>query len=92
MLCNGDEANNKLCLNDRQYYLAARSLHRKGLVDAIFNYGEVEAIKLSYEGKSYMATNPTLSNPIDWTFVIAILTLITSIVALFVGCSLAFSL
>ncbi len=92
MLSNGYETNNKLCLDERQYYLAARSLQRKGLVDAMFDYGEVTAIKLSYEGKAYITTNPTLANPINWTFIISIFTLITSIVALFVGCSLVFHL
>lgn len=81
-------------LTDGAKYLAARSLERKGLVDVIFCYGKVENIKLSYECKAYLETNPLLRNPIDWRLIEIIfmgVTAIASFLALFVSCSIIVS-
>lgn len=85
ILQSGDKRND-LCMDNKGYYLAARSLSRKGLVDAAFNYDEVEDIKLSYEGKAYIACNPSLSNPMNWDRVIMVATLIATILGIIVGC------
>lgn len=71
---------------------SVRSLERKGLVKgAYIEGGEVEAARLTNEGKQYLCENPRLSNPTDWGKIAAItgiIALIISIIALFVGCSI----
>ena len=54
------------------YYLDVLSLQRKGPVDAVVNYDVVEDVRLTYAGKSYLAANPGLRNPTDWTKIAAI--------------------
>ena len=67
------------------------SLKGKGLVKAKFlTNGDVWTAKLSEEGKRYISVNPYLRNPIDWKIIgtiTAILSLIISIVSLFVICT-----
>lgn len=66
------------------------SLERKGLVRGCWSSGhELEAVKLSDNGKSYLALNPHLRNPINWAMITAILSVISvtvAIIALFVAC------
>lgn len=87
LLQQGDKENN-LALGEVDRYMAIRSLQRKGLVEAVIDYDTIADIRLSYEGKAYMAKYPTLRNPIDWNRVITIATLIVSILALFVACNI----
>ena len=66
-----------------------RSLERKGLVKAAYlEGGGVEAVRLTPEGRLFLAENPTLKNPIDWVRIIEFaIPLIISIIALFVSCA-----
>lgn len=54
--------------------------------------GDVIIARLTDEGKQYIAQNPTLHNPIDWKWIvgatIAATSLVVSIIALFVACSI----
>lgn len=59
-------------VSSESYYLDVLSLLAKGLVDAVVNYDVVVDVKLTYVGKSYLAANPGLVNPVDWTKVAAI--------------------
>lgn len=72
------------------YNAAARSLARKGLVNAKFyTTGDVCAMRLTDEGRQYMCEYPSLANPIPCkavSAITAILALIVSIIALFVSC------
>ena len=65
------------------------TLEQKGLVK---NYriegGDIENAQLTRLGKSYMRCNPKLKNPINWDRVIAIATLIVTIITLFSACVL----
>jgi len=67
------------------------SLQGKGLVRAKFlTNGDVWTARLSEEGKRYISINPYLRNPIDWKIIgtiTAALSLIVSIIALFVSCA-----
>lgn len=69
---------------------AIMSLIRKGLVHAKFlTTGDACKARLSEEGKAYLSVNPDMKNPIDWKMIGAItgiLSLIVSIIALFVSC------
>ena len=87
-LIHHGEQDNTLAISGADRYLAVRSLQRKGLVEAVIDYDTIADIRLSYEGKAYMAKYPTLRNPIDWNRVITIATLIVSILALFVACNI----
>lgn len=62
-----------------------RSLERKGLVEAAYvEGGDVEAVRLTPEGRLFLAENPELKNSIDWVRIIEFaLPLIISIIALF---------
>lgn len=52
--------------------------------------GNVEVMRISEYGKRYIAFNPSLSNPVDWKWVItttiAIIAAISAFAALFVAC------
>ena len=68
------------------YNLSVRSLERKGLVKG----GAVDDAKTTDEGKHYLCENPNLRNPINWTVIgviAGILSLIVSIIALFISCT-----
>ena len=83
--CGGKSA----YVSAESYYLDVLSLHRKGLVDAVINYDEVIDVKLTYVGKSYLAANPRLRNPTDWTMIAAIAACVAAVsatLALFVSC------
>ncbi len=69
---------NNALLGEKETFLLAKSLTRKGLADAVFNYDEIVDIKISYEGKAYMSVYPSLRNPINWDRIIALATLIIS--------------
>lgn len=66
------------------------SLKKKGLVDASFVRGGnvVWTAKVSVCGRQYLIENPNLHNPVNWGIVIGIISLIVSIIALFVSCSM----
>lgn len=53
--------------------------------------GKVIDLALTLKGRLYFAENPLLRNPIDWwrvaTLIITILSLVVSIVALFISCT-----
>ena len=68
------------------------SLQRKGLVKGAWASGhELADVRLTDAGRSYIALNPTLQNPIDWRWIIttavSIIAVIASIIALFLSCS-----
>lgn len=66
---------------------SVRSIERKGLVKASYWVGgQVWNVKLTEEGKHYLAVNPNLHNPINWSLIFAIAGLLISIIALFVSC------
>ena len=48
--------------------------------------GYVWSVKLTEEGKHYLAVNPNLHNPINWNLILAIVGVLISIIALFVSC------
>ena len=69
-----------------------RSLERKGLVKGAYvEGGEVEVARLTSEGRSFLAENPKLKNPLDWKWIIttaiAVAGLITAIVFGCIACS-----
>lgn len=53
--------------------------------------GGIVDARLTHKGRSYMAANPTLSNPTDWKWIIATLlssiAVLVSIIALFIACT-----
>ena len=53
------------------------TLQEKGLVTFQVNYDEILHAALTVKGKAYYEQNPSLSNPIDWKWIIN-----TSIVAI----------
>lgn len=60
----------------------------KDLIDAYIAFDKVKVVKLTDRGRSYMAINPKLRNPLPWDVilkVVAITTLAVSFAALFVG-------
>ncbi len=69
---------------------AVRSLHNSGLVQGAFSEGGgVVDSKLTQRGRQYLAENPRLSNPTDWTkwaAVAAAASVLISIIALLVAC------
>ena len=59
------------------------SLERKGFV-------HTEPVSLSEFGKTYLALNPRLSNPINWNLIIgigSIIGVLISVIALFISCT-----
>lgn len=73
------------------YNLSVRSLERKELVKAAYiEGGGVKSVKITDEGKHYLCENPNLRNPINWTVIgviAGILSLIVSVIALFISCT-----
>ncbi len=69
---------------------SVRSLHNAGLVQGAFSEGGgVEDSRLTQYGRQYLAENPSLSNPTDWTkwaAVAAAASVLISIIALLVAC------
>ena len=48
-----------------------RSLERKGLVKGAYvERGGVEAVRLTSDGRMFLAENPKLKNPLDWKWII----------------------
>ena len=79
-------------MNPREYNLGALELERLGFAKCYHNTGcdDVVMAHLLKRGRLYMAGNPTLRNPINWTIVGAIAACITAaaaIAALFIACS-----
>lgn len=73
------------------YTECVHSLERKGLLHgAYIEGGDVEAVRITSEGRCFLAENPRLKNPVDWKWIvttgIAIIGVAISIVALFVAC------
>lgn len=69
---------------------ALETLERKGLVrNGRVEGGDIECSKITQLGLSYIRLIPKLTNPIDWSGIIAIATLIVAILALFTGCTIA---
>jgi hypothetical protein len=64
------------------------SLKEKGLVHVNFVKGGsyIWNVRLSRKGKIYISENPNLTNPVNWSFIFAILSLLISIISLFVSC------
>lgn len=85
LISQGD-TDNDLALSRTERYLAIRSLRQKGLIDAVVDYDVISDVRLSYDGKEYMAENPSLRNPINLDRVISIATLIISTIAIIVAC------
>lgn len=73
------------------YNGAARLLCEKGLVKVAFvEGGDVEDARLTPYGRRYLAEYPDLRNPVEWSVIATIASIIaaiTSIIALFVACS-----
>ena len=66
---------------------SVRSIERKGLVKASYLVdGQVWSVKLTVEGKHYLAVNPNLHNPVNWNLILSVIGIIISIIALFVSC------
>lgn len=69
----------------------ARSLQNKGLVQGAYQAGGgVEDTRMTQYGRQYLAENPRLINPVEWSkwaTLIAAISAVVSIVALFVACS-----
>ncbi len=79
-------------MNPREYNLGALELERLGFAKCYQNTGcdDVSMAHFVKKGRLYMADNPTLRNPINWTIVGAIAACITAaaaIAALFIACS-----
>lgn len=60
----------------------ARELQKRGLAFCHEEAGDVEAIRLSDDGKLYLSEHPALRNPINWTIVGAIAACITAAAAI----------
>ncbi len=71
-------------LEQKEMFLLAKSLERKGLIDAKFSYSTIEDMRISYEGKAYMSVNSSLKNPINWGVVssMSTITLLLAVVAI----------
>lgn len=69
---------------------SVRSLHNAGLVQGAFSEGgSVEDPWLTQYGRQYLAENPRLANPTDWTklaAVAAVASVLMSVIALFIAC------
>ena len=74
------------------FHLCVHSLERKGLVKGAYvEGGNVECCRMTSYGKTYIADNPKLYNPISWekiAAIAAILSVLISFVALFTACKL----
>ena len=72
------------------FHLCVHSLERKGLVKGAYvEGGNVECCQMTSYGKTYIAENPRLCNPINWSkiaSIAAILSVLVSFLALFVTC------
>lgn len=69
--------------------IAVRSLQHKGLAKGAFiEEGLLESVTISALGRSYLRQNPSLRNPINWSKVSAIASIIMAIIALLIGCSI----
>lgn len=72
--------------------IAVRSLQHKGLAKGAFiEGGLLESATISALGRSYLRQNPSLRNPINWSKVSAIASIIMAIIAiiaLLIGCSI----
>ena len=70
---------------------AVRSLHNAGLLQGAFSEGGgVVDSHLTQYGRQYIAENPRLSNPTDWTMwtaVAAAASILISVIALLVACN-----
>lgn len=70
---------------------SVRSLHNAGLVQGAFEEGGgVADSRLTQYGRQYLAENPRLANPVDWSkwaAIIAAVGVVVSIIALFVACN-----
>lgn len=83
------------CPDNYPFYIFAsciNSLERKGLAKGM--WGESHKLvdaRITSMGRTYIALNPNLRNPIDWKWIIttaiALTAAITAIVALFISCS-----
>lgn len=66
------------------------SLEVKGLIQAAhIEGGGIEAVRLTRMGKAYIHSNPKLRNPINWSKIAAIATILSvlvSFLALFIAC------
>ena len=70
---------------------ALRSFESKDMVNVEWvKGGDYEAVKLSYNSRSYLIENPKLRNPVDWAKVAAIAAVVAAvaaIAALFIACT-----
>ncbi|MCM1168910.1 MAG: hypothetical protein NC324_03135 [Bacteroides sp.] len=71
---------------------AVASLRGKGLVSAQFSEkNHVVGARLTVKGHAYINGNPNLCNPVEWTKIAAIGSIVSAIgiiIGLFVGCTL----
>lgn len=79
-------------MTKRSYSNTARELARLDLAKTVYEEGGVliDAHLTSY-GEDYLTFNPSLTNPVDWKFIITSviggLTLVGSVVTLFIACT-----
>lgn len=79
-------------MTKRSYSNAARELARLDLAKTVHEEGGmlIDAHLTSY-GEDYLTFNPSLTNPVDWKFIITSviggLTLVGSVVTLFIACT-----
>ena len=77
-------------MNNYSFTDAVVTLTEKKLIQSKVDYEEVVAAKLTAKGYSYLSSNPSLLNPINWTAVAALgawIAAIVGIIALFLACS-----
>lgn len=70
------------------YCGCVRSLECKGLVKGVYaEGGAVEAARLMPQGRTLLAENPKLRNPIDWKWIVTTaISLAALIAAIIIGC------
>lgn len=67
---------------------SVRTLFNKGFIQAMFQEGGgVIDTKMTDYGVQYMAQYPLLHNPVNWSLVVASISAIGTILALFIACT-----
>jgi hypothetical protein len=70
-----------------KFAIAVRLLESKGLVKVMRQEGgEIVDTRLTEQGVVYMAENPRLTNSINWSAVAMIISIVISIIAMFISC------
>lgn len=86
----------KECPSDypsHKFVASLKVLEEKGLMKVTWVSGDIPwTFTPTKKGRAYISFNPNLSNPIDWGFVIAFLSFLMSIIALFVSCTNYFAI